>query len=40
MIQILHTADWQGGCLHGSFDPDDAAPLAEARFATQWLDRW
>lgn len=33
MIKILHTADWQIGRLYGSFDPDDAVPLAEARFA-------
>lgn len=40
MIQILHTADWQIGRLHGSFDLHDAMSLAEARFAAQWLDRW
>jgi DNA repair exonuclease SbcCD nuclease subunit len=33
MTRILHTADWQIGRLYGSFDPDDAVPLAEARFA-------
>jgi DNA repair exonuclease SbcCD nuclease subunit len=33
MPRILHTADWQIGRLYGSFDPDDAVPLAEARFA-------
>ena len=33
MTKILHTADWQIGRLYGSFDPDDAVPLAEARFA-------
>ena len=33
MTTILHTADWQIGRLYGSFDPDDAVPLAEARFA-------
>lgn len=33
MPKILHTADWQIGRLYGSFDPDDAVPLAEARFA-------
>lgn len=32
MTKILHTADWQIGRLYGSFDPDDAVPLAEARF--------
>ena len=31
MTRILHTADWQIGRLYGSFDPDDAVPLAEAR---------
>lgn len=33
MPRILHTADWQIGRLHGGFEPDDAVPLAEARFA-------
>lgn len=33
MIKILHTADWQIGRSYGSFDADDAVPLAEARFA-------
>lgn len=33
MTKILHTADWQIGRLYGSFAPDDAVPLAEARFA-------
>ncbi len=33
MTKILHTADWQIGRLYGTFDPDDAVPLAEARFA-------
>ncbi len=33
MITLLHTADWQIGKLFGQFDPDDAALLAEARFA-------
>ena len=33
MTRILHTADWQIGRLYGTFDPDDAVPLAEARFA-------
>jgi DNA repair exonuclease SbcCD nuclease subunit len=33
MPTLLHTADWQIGRLYGSFDPDDAVPLAEARFA-------
>ena len=32
MAKILHTADWQIGRLYGAFDPDDAVPLAEARF--------
>jgi DNA repair exonuclease SbcCD nuclease subunit len=32
VIRILHTADWQIGRLYGAFDPDDAVPLAEARF--------
>lgn len=33
MIRILHTADWQIGRQFGRFSPDDAAALAEARFA-------
>ena len=33
MPRLLHTADWQIGRQYGSFDPDDAVPLAEARFA-------
>lgn len=30
---FLHTADWQIGKLFGQFEPDEAALLAEARFA-------
>ncbi len=33
MLKILHTADWQIGKLYGQFEPDDAALLADARFA-------
>lgn len=33
MPRLLHTADWQIGRAFASFDPDDAVPLAEARFA-------
>lgn len=33
MIKLLHTADWQIGKQYGQFDTDDAALLAEARFA-------
>lgn len=33
MIRLLHTADWQIGRAFTSFDPDDAVPLAEARYA-------
>ncbi len=33
MTRLLHTADWQIGRLYGAFDPEDAVPLAEARFA-------
>ncbi|MCW7542060.1 DNA repair exonuclease [Aquabacterium sp. A7-Y] len=33
MPRFLHTADWQIGRHYGQFDPDDAVPLAEARFA-------
>jgi DNA repair exonuclease SbcCD nuclease subunit len=31
--KILHTADWQIGRLYGTFEPDDAVPLAEARYS-------
>ena len=33
LIKLLHTADWQIGKQYGQFDTDDAALLAEARFA-------
>ncbi len=33
MIKLLHTADWQIGRNPTAFEPDDAALLAEARFA-------
>lgn len=33
MIKLLHTADWQIGKQYGQFDADDAALLADARFA-------
>ena len=33
MIKLLHTADWQIGRTPSNFEPDDAALLAEARFA-------
>ena len=33
MMRILHTADWQIGRQYGSFEPKDAAALADARFA-------
>jgi DNA repair exonuclease SbcCD nuclease subunit len=33
VLKILHTADWQIGKLYGQFEPDDAALLADARFA-------
>lgn len=33
MIKLLHTADWQIGRSYGSFDPEDAVSLSEARFA-------
>ena len=33
MIKLLHTADWQIGKQYGQFDTDEAALLAEARFA-------
>lgn len=32
MTRILHTADWQIGRQYGSFEPEDAAALADARF--------
>lgn len=32
MPRFLHTADWQIGRQYGQFPPDDAIPLAEARF--------
>lgn len=32
MTRFLHTADWQIGRQYGRFDPQDAIPLAEARF--------
>ncbi len=32
MPRFLHTADWQIGRQYGSFAPEDAVPLAEARF--------
>ena len=32
MTKILHTADWQIGRQYGSFEPEDAAALADARF--------
>ncbi len=32
MTRFLHTADWQIGRQYGRFAPDDAIPLAEARF--------
>jgi DNA repair exonuclease SbcCD nuclease subunit len=34
MTRFLHTADWQIGRQYGRFDPQDAIPLAEARFLT------
>ncbi|NML15617.1 metallophosphoesterase family protein [Azohydromonas caseinilytica] len=34
MTRFLHTADWQIGRQYGRFAPDDAIPLAEARFLT------
>lgn len=41
MTRILHSADWQIGRQYGSFDPDDAVPLAEARFAAiERLAQW
>ena len=33
MIKLLHTADWQIGKQYGQFETDDAALLADARFA-------
>ncbi|THF62947.1 DNA repair exonuclease [Pseudothauera nasutitermitis] len=33
MPRFLHTADWQIGKLYGQFDADEAALLAEERFA-------
>jgi len=33
LIKLLHTADWQIGRTPTAFEPDDAALLAEARFA-------
>jgi hypothetical protein len=33
MPVFLHTADWQIGKLFGQFDADEAALLAEERFA-------
>ena len=33
MIKLLHTADWQIGKQFGQFEADDAALLADARFA-------
>lgn len=33
MVRILHTADWQIGRQYFRFEQDDAAALAEARFA-------
>ncbi len=33
MTKLLHTADWQIGKQFGQFEPDDAALLADARFA-------
>ncbi|WP_157264870.1 metallophosphoesterase family protein [Azohydromonas aeria] len=32
MTRFLHTADWQIGRQYGRFAPEDAIPLAEARF--------
>lgn len=32
MPRFLHTADWQIGRQYGQFPPEDAIPLAEARF--------
>ena len=33
MTKILHTADWQIGRQYSAFEPEDAAALADARFA-------
>ena len=33
MLKLLHTADWQIGKQFGQFEPDEAALLADARFA-------
>ena len=33
MIKLLHTADWQIGKQFGQFEADDAALIADARFA-------
>lgn len=33
MLRFLHTADWQIGRQYARFDPEDAAALADARFA-------
>ncbi len=33
LTKLLHTADWQIGKLFGQFDADEAALLADARFA-------
>jgi DNA repair exonuclease SbcCD nuclease subunit len=32
LIKLLHTSDWQIGKQFGSFEPDESALLAEARF--------
>jgi DNA repair exonuclease SbcCD nuclease subunit len=33
VLKLLHTADWQIGKQFGQFEPDEAALLADARFA-------
>lgn len=33
-LRLLHTADWQIGRVFSQFEPDDAAALFEARFAS------
>ncbi|MCD0422298.1 DNA repair exonuclease [Rubrivivax sp. JA1024] len=33
MTTLIHTADWQIGRQYGGFEPEDAAALADARFA-------
>jgi DNA repair exonuclease SbcCD nuclease subunit len=33
LLKIIHTADWQIGKLYGQFEADEAALLADARFA-------